>query len=1014
MKDYIKDEKISLNKYSNGYLCLDYAGAISHAYAIRRKSREGAYWWHGFNDRQEMINFISRNISDGNETHEVICNNTDVRKRLLFFDIDGSVEMFRQNNLEFKDFIKYLNVKVRRITGVADLWPKILECHRGEKYSAHLIYDVAVLSSHAKCIPFHIIDGLRKLLIDMGYDGDLTKSIDKGVYRSISSMRVMGSPKYTDGEYIPPFTLKNSESVFDPSTLVMIRDGEHRNYICDTASCYILQQGNKENKPVITDSAGMDDICGKIAAKYPQFSILGVKGNIIKIKDDHTKECIICKRSHVNENPYAVINKDKSVSLICRRDESKRAVIIEPAISPPKTRRKHKKVLLANMISRMKLVRLLSKVNINTKRQFIGSIKNDMELYKHIALSSALGSGKTKALFDFIMAYCGYKTIISVIHRRSLTANMRPLYKQAGFVIYDEIDGEIDLKKYKRVLIQYESLHRLNLSSAAIDLLIGDEINSVCMQYLSKIAAHNRRMSECVLESLFKSAKSSIMLDGNLCDRIVNAINCLGSREYHIWENMSETLLSPNIILALEDGEFNAEIIKKLKSGSKIELVTARGPNYCETMAKFISDSVLGLNILTIHSETEERDLYTSNVEEEWIKYDCIIRSPAVGAGIDFTAKHFDYCFVDVVSGGPLADDLVQAMRRSRHIKTNTYYVHFGKCKVTKYPTTYNGVLKQAENAISHNLADSMKPDFDGVIRDGRFKFRNPEAPLFKFDIWCRAHKNKQQNNIMKRMMEALGRMDAKFSYLEDLNEEESKKMAAKISNISDELKSINFAEIAKSEEITNDKFAECVGKNRLSKEERSSVNKYILRAKYSYAGEMDLEWVKKYSDKKVLAMNKHIASRDVNINELAAASELLLINTTDTDRMIKHKTDFMYNVARTKIRDIYDKYNRTAEFSVKMVEYINREIEINNPIYGGVKLKNSNTKYVLLAVNDVLMNLGYEIRIKSIYTKVDRSKNIYEFEWFDIASDYYNLPNKNEKNNKKPDFPNFRYLQLT
>lgn len=228
------------------------------------------------------------------------------------------------------------------------------------------------------------------------------------------------------------------------------------------------------------------------------------------------------------------------------------------------------------------------------------------------------------------------------------------------------------------------------------------------------------------------------------------------------------------------------------------------------------------------------------------------------------------------------------------------------------------------------------------------------------------------------------------------------------------DLISIDHDLIPKSEEISYERFSKLSVKNRLSKEERSSVNKYILRAKYSYAGEMDLEWVKKYSDKKVLAMNKHIASRNVNINELVAASELLLINTTDTDRMIKHKTDFMYNVARTKIRDIYDKYNRTAEFSVKMVEYINREIEINNPIYGGVKLKNSNTKYVLLAVNDVLMNLGYEIRISKVHKQTDRNKKIYEFEWFDISSDYYNLPNKNEKNNKKPDFPNFRYLQLT
>src|SRR6185369_10226408 len=194
-----------------------------------------------------------------------------------------------------------------------------------------------------------------------------------------------------------------------------------------------------------------------------------------------------------------------------------------------------------------------------------------------------------------------------IIHRRSLTANMRSRYKAAGFVIYDEIKGEIDLRKHKRVLIQYESLHRLNTAGDPVNLLICDEINSICMQYLSKIGVNNRRITEYMLESIFRSAERSIMLDGGLNDKIVNAINCIGQREYFIWNNEPETLLSPNVILSCEESAFKAEIIKKLAAGSKVEVVTACGPNYCETLATLIREKLPVVKLQTIHSETDDR-----------------------------------------------------------------------------------------------------------------------------------------------------------------------------------------------------------------------------------------------------------------------------------------------------------------------------------------------------------------------------------------------------------------------
>ncbi len=1009
-ENYINDDKLSLNKYSYGYQCLNYSGAISHRYAIRRKSPVGAYWWHGFNQSHEMVNFITKHVDDGNETHEIIGNCSEEIRHLLFFDIDADAELFKNIKLTFDMLLELLDIKVRLTVAMGTLQPKILKCNRQGKYSAHIIYPVLISSAHAKCVPMHVAAGMRKLLIEMGYDDKLADCIDMGVYRSISSMRVMGSPKFSDGVKLPGFTINDDSSIFNPSTLITVFDEKTTHVTCETSYCNVKALGKTKKHQINVDINSIQSICDKITNMFQQYQIIGQSGNIIKIKDDHTANCIICKRRHVNENPYAIINSDGSVSLVCRRNEKSRLTIVEAPekkTTPDKhDRRTPKRILIDQMIFALKLKKLLSKTNKTTDSQFMEQLQPVMRNCKHLALSSPLGSGKTKALFDFIETYGKYGIIVSIIHRKSLTSNMRPRYKKAGFVIYDEIEGEIDVKKHKRILIQYESLHRLNLMGVRLDLLICDEVNSVCMQYLSKIATVNRGISECLLEAMFRSARSSILMDGNLCDRIVNAVNCLGQREYYVWENNAINKLAPNILLTEYNAAFTAELIKKLKERVKCELVTSRGPNYCETMAKILSEAIPGIKLLTLHSETENLSSYTSNVEEEWVKYDCIIRSPAIGAGIDFTALHFDYCFVDVRSGGPIADDILQAMRRSRHIKSNTYVVHFGKCAVTEYPTTYEGVLKQAEGAISHNLSDSIRPDFDGVIQDGRFKFRDLENPLLKFDVWCRTYNNKQRNNTVKRMMEAFIRMGAKFSFIDDVSKEEKTLLDKQSADVSEELKSVNFKEIAAAEDITNEVFVDLIAKQRMSKQQRSIVNKYVLRASYKYAGEMSEEWVKKYSDKKVLLMNKHISSRDTPINELAAVSDDMIENMTDVERLTKRKTSFMYNVARTKIRDMYDKHNKTIDLPVKLMEYVNNEIKINNPIYGSKKLKAPNTKFVLAAVNDVLNVVGYEIRIKCIYKTTPSSKKIYEFEWFDIAPNYYNLLETIEKYPLKPYFP--------
>lgn len=104
-----------------------------------------------------------------------------------------------------------------------------------------------ISSAHAKCVPMHVAAGMRKLLIEMGYDDKLADCIDMGVYRSISSMRVMGSPKFSDGVKLPGFTINDESSIFNPSTLITVFDEKTTHVTCETSYCNVKALGKQRN-----------------------------------------------------------------------------------------------------------------------------------------------------------------------------------------------------------------------------------------------------------------------------------------------------------------------------------------------------------------------------------------------------------------------------------------------------------------------------------------------------------------------------------------------------------------------------------------------------------------------------------------------------------------------------------------------------------------------------------------------------------------------------------------------
>jgi len=996
-----------------------YERAISHPFAVREFIPHVGNTHHGFESAHKMIEFIEKTRWKNHEIHEMICNNSDNKRHLLYFDFDGKSEIFKNNNIAMEDFIDLFHgnmIEVFNSQGIYNPDYKTLTCDRDGKYSTHLIYNVSVVSSHAKCIPLYIERKMEQCLERLGSDPELAKCIDTAVYNSICSLRIMGSPKYENGNDVGRLVIKDEDEPFDYKTLVNVISEDTKEFHCLAPYCSKIGENADKAIENITNHHSQEyikKVCDYIEKHHPNLRVKKVVGDsLIQTTNDRTLPCGICCRIHDNDNQYFTIHANGTVIMRCHRDKTNWKVemksddnIVKVHVNP---KAKLAKIIMIQQLIRTcqaGLKRLLKNPHMSSADKYLQSLVDIMAHQKHVAVASPMGTGKTKALFEYLRSLDATASIVSIVHRRSLTADMRPKYLALGFEIYDELKGEILLKDHPRILIQYESVGRINMRDQKLDLLVCDEINSICMQYLSKLT-REARYNGHRLEALFRNAERSILLDGMLDDKIITAVNALGKRNYFILQNTPLELYSPIVRIAAKRATFDMEIITKLRDGKKVEIVTSSGPKYCEEMCAFIKGALPNIKILQIHSESDDYDNAIGDVENYWPMFDCVIRSPSVGAGVDFNAEHFDYSFVYITSLGPLANDILQAMRRSRNIRTKTYYMHFGNCRTYILPRTFSDVIEYAEQSISHKTKNAILDEFEGRDDNGDFKFRNLDNPLLQFDINCRVYHNSQRRNVMKKVIQGLCRIGAKFEFIEELNAVESKNVDSALSTISEKLKSVKFKEIASAEELTKEEFSEICKRPRMTGGERAKFNKYIIRARYRYNGEMNEEWVKKYTDKNALLMNKYLRYRDDPIEALGIFSENELRGMTDEERLDGKKTPYMYKVAYVRIRKIFDLYNKTEEFPVKMMEYINSQIDRKNELFGTNKVDKPSARYILPVVNNILIALGYKIKIKRVTKNIDRNNRIYEFELEDDTLNYYNPKDHNGLDPLKPNFP--------
>lgn len=89
-----------------------------------------------------------------------------------------------------------------------------------------------------------------------------------------------------------------------------------------------------------------------------------------------------------------------------------------------------------------------------------------------------MATAKTERLLDILTKESSkYKTVVVVSFRKTFSDEFA---EKMNFANYQEVrHGSIRLHESPRLIIQFESLHRLDIEDVNIDLVVFDEIESI-------------------------------------------------------------------------------------------------------------------------------------------------------------------------------------------------------------------------------------------------------------------------------------------------------------------------------------------------------------------------------------------------------------------------------------------------------------------------------------------------------------------------------------------------------
>jgi hypothetical protein len=482
------------------------------------------------------------------------------------------------------------------------------------------------------------------------------------------------------------------------------------------------------------------------------------------------------------------------------------------------------------------------------------------------------GSGKSEQLSVLIKKYKPEK-ILCITFRKTLSNELKK--RLPDFVNYQDIlNANVKTigDEHKRVIIQAESLHKLRWSNC--DLLILDEIVSLEKQFLSLTTMKNKtRANFTRYQSLIRESRNVICMDADINRNTINHILAIRKKEYKLRINeYRNTTKKITFICGKQNGKqehLYQQIIDDLKNDKKIVIASNRNCDFnkalYEVLLKETNKKILLITSATIKNEDIQKILL--NVEDDEIgfgKYDCVIYSPTIQAGVSFNKPHFDK-FYGIFSSHMHVNSIRQMIDRVRQFKDDEFIYFLTnekiKDKISVAQFERHLSLRRKFNDYSIDIPDiipfeeTLSGDINIPYKDGYYyMWRDAQVELLndKADFVNRFKKAEIENGCLS-LTTNWQEMEVKDDSIEE-----------KIEHVEKEIKLIEATNIANAPDINEVVCKSIIKKieseNKTTADEIYMVKKYNIRKTYNmYDIPVKPELLIEFDKKKIKPLYKNL-----------------------------------------------------------------------------------------------------------------------------------------------------------
>ena len=325
-----------------------------------------------------------------------------------------------------------------------------------------------------------------------------------------------------------------------------------------------------------------------------------------------------------------------------------------------------------------------------------------------LIIKAPKGGGKTHQIEAYILKH-NPEYILFLSFRRTFSQEIVNRLSKLDFVLYSDIKGGIT-NKHKRVILQVESLGRLEWTKKT-DLLICDEIESLRTQFFSP-TCRDARSCLSKFNMLTDSARKLFVSDADISDNTIKLIKkARDNNILYIENNNTEIQNKFEEFYTTKPDKWLNELYKALTNGERIAIATSRSIEFQVSLKKQIEEQYPNIKVQLYNSQ-----IHTTNVEAKedlkdvnvsWLKYDVIIYSPTISAGVSFDVKHFD-TFFGIFNNGAKINSLRQMINRVRTFKTNKFYFCLQSFGGNTKPQTFN----EMETYITSTRFINQTPEY--------------------------------------------------------------------------------------------------------------------------------------------------------------------------------------------------------------------------------------------------------------------------------------------------------------